>query len=105
LVAAVREMTTWTRENHKPSVLVSIAPCALLEAAERRKTGEFPPPYYVDSEPCNSCKRCLNRLSCPAMYLDTETGQAVIDQTMCNFCGTCIAVCPQGAIKQEGAQK
>ena len=103
LVAAVREMTTWTRENHKPAVLVSIAPCALLEAAERRKTGEFPQPYYVDSELCNSCKRCLNRLSCPAMYLDAETGQAVIDQTMCTFCGTCVSVCPQGAIKQEDA--
>jgi len=103
LVAAVREMTMWTRENHKPAVLVSIAPCALLEAAERHRTGKFPPPYYVDSELCNSCKRCLNRLSCPAMYLDVETGQAVIDQTLCNLCGTCVAVCPQGAIKQEDA--
>jgi indolepyruvate ferredoxin oxidoreductase alpha subunit len=101
LVAEVREMVKWTRENHSPAVLVSIEPCALLTAAERQRSGESPPKYYVDSELCNACKRCLNRLSCPAMYMDSETEQAVIDETLCNLCGTCVAVCPQGAIKQE----
>ncbi len=104
LVAEVREMVKWTRENHSPAVLVSVEPCALLTAADRRRSGEFPPKYYVDSEVCNACKRCLNRLSCPAMYMDSETEQAVIDETLCNLCGTCVSVCPQGAIKQEDAQ-
>jgi indolepyruvate ferredoxin oxidoreductase alpha subunit len=103
LVAEVREMVKWARENHSPAVLVSIEPCALLTAADRRRAGEFPPKYYVDSEICNACKRCLNRLSCPAMYMDPETEQAVIDETLCNLCGTCVSVCPQGAIKQEDA--
>jgi indolepyruvate ferredoxin oxidoreductase alpha subunit len=103
LVVEVREMVKWARENHSPAVLVSIEPCALLTAADRRRTGEFPPKYYVDSEVCNACKRCLNRLSCPAMYMDPETEQAVIDETLCNLCGTCVSVCPQGAIKQEDA--
>ena len=103
LVAEVREMVAWTRENHSPAVLVSREACALLTAADRRRAGEFPPKYYVDSEVCNSCKRCLNRLSCPAMYMDQETEQAVIDETQCNLCGTCVSVCPQGAIKQEDA--
>ncbi len=101
LVGEVREMVKWTRENSAPAVLVSKAPCALLTAADRRKTGDFPPKYYVDSEVCNACKRCLNRLSCPAMYEDPESGKAVIDETLCNLCGTCVSVCPQGAIKQE----
>lgn len=101
LVAEVREMVKWARENHSPAVLVSIEPCALLTAAERQRSGESPPKYYVDSELCNACKRCLNRLSCPAMYMDSETEKAVIDETLCNLCGTCVAVCPQGAIKQE----
>jgi indolepyruvate ferredoxin oxidoreductase alpha subunit len=103
LVAEVREMVKWARENHSPAVLVSIEPCALLTAADRRRAGKFPPKYYVDSEICNACKRCLNRLSCPAMYMDPETEQAVIDETLCNLCGTCVSVCPQGAIKQEDA--
>ena len=103
LVAEVREMVAWTRENHSPAVLVSKEACALLTAADRRRAGKFPPKYYVDSEVCNACKRCLNRLSCPAMYLDPETEQAVIDETQCNLCGTCVSVCPQGAIKQEDA--
>jgi indolepyruvate ferredoxin oxidoreductase alpha subunit len=101
LVAEVREMVKWARENHSPAVLVSVEPCALLTAADRRRSGEFPPKYYVDPEICNACKRCLNRLSCPAMYMDSETEQAVIDETLCNLCGTCVSVCPQGAIKQE----
>jgi indolepyruvate ferredoxin oxidoreductase alpha subunit len=100
-VAEVRIMVEWTKKNHAPAVIVSKAPCALLTAAERRRSGEYPPSYYVDSELCNSCKRCLNRLSCPAMYLDPENEQAVIDETLCNLCGTCVAVCPQGAIKQK----
>jgi indolepyruvate ferredoxin oxidoreductase alpha subunit len=103
LVAEVREMVKWTRENHSPAVLISKEPCALLTAADRRRAGEFPPKYYVDSEVCNACKRCLNRLSCPAMYMDSETEQAVIDEALCNLCGTCVSVCPQGAIKQEDA--
>jgi len=103
MVAEVREMVKWARENHRPAVLVSKEPCALLTAADRRRTGEFPPKYYVDSEICNACKRCLNRLSCPAMYMDPETEQAVIDETLCNLCGTCVSVCPQGAIKREDA--
>ena len=100
-VAEVRKMVEWTKENHAPAIIVSKAPCALLTADDRRRSGEYPPSYYVDPELCNSCKRCLNRLSCPAMYLDPENEQAVIDETLCNLCGTCVAVCPQGAIKQK----
>ncbi|MFX1261768.1 MAG: indolepyruvate ferredoxin oxidoreductase subunit alpha [Promethearchaeota archaeon] len=103
IVAEIREMVTWVRENQAPAVMVSIEPCALLTAADRQRSGEFPPKYYVDEEVCNACKRCLNRLSCPAMYQDPETEKAVIDETLCNLCGTCVSVCPQGAIKQEDA--
>jgi len=101
-VAEVRKMVNWAREHHSPAVLISKEPCALLTAAERRKAGERPPKFYVDSELCTACKRCLNRLSCPAMYTDPETEKAVIDETLCNLCGTCVSVCPQGAIKREG---
>ena len=104
LVSEVREMVKWARENHSPAVLISKEPCALLTAAERRRSGDSPPKYYVDPEICNACKRCLNRLSCPAMYQDPETEKAVIDETLCNLCGTCVAVCPQGAIKREEVQ-
>lgn len=101
LVGEVREMVKWTRENHSPAVLVSREPCALLTAASRRREGIILPKYYVESEVCTACKRCLNRLSCPAMYMDPETEKAVIDENLCNLCGTCVAVCPQGAIRRE----
>ncbi len=101
LVAEVRELVKWVRENKAPGVLVSRAPCALLTLAERRKSGEEVPPYYVDPDVCTACKRCLNRLACPAMYMEKETGKAVIDPTLCTSCGTCVYVCPHGAIKQE----
>ena len=101
LVGEVREMVKWARDNHSPAILISKEPCALLTAAERRREGTPLPKYYVESETCTACKRCLNRLSCPAMYMDPETEKAVIDENLCNLCGTCIAVCPQGAIKRE----
>lgn len=101
LVADIRQMLDWIHENQAPAVMISKAPCALLTAAERRRKDERPSPYYVDEETCTGCKRCLNRLSCPAMYLDTETGKAAIDKDLCNFCGTCVDVCPVGAIMQE----
>ncbi len=102
VVAEVRQLVQWVRDNRAPGVLVSRAPCALLTAAERRSTGVFPEPYYVDVDLCNGCRRCLNRFSCPAMYLNQETGQAAIDPALCNYCGSCVHVCPQGAIKQGG---
>ncbi len=103
LVAEIRQMVEWVRINHAPAVLISREPCALLTAAERRSTGLFPAQFYVDSEFCTACKRCLTRLSCPAMYEDPESGKAVIDETLCSICGTCASVCPQGAIKQKEA--
>ena len=35
--------------------------------------------------------------------ISAEAEQAVIDEALCNLCGTCVSVCPQGAIKQEDA--
>jgi len=100
LVAEVRQMVAWTRERKQPSVLVSREPCAILTAAERSRSGELLQPYHVDTIVCNGCKRCLTRYSCPAMYFDPDSGKAVIDETLCNICGTCVAVCPQGAIRK-----
>lgn len=101
LVSEIREMVQWTRENREPAVLISREPCALLAAIERQQEGVAPRPYRVNPDLCNACKRCLHRLSCPAIYFDSDTGKAVIDDTLCNECGTCTSVCPQGAIDQE----
>ncbi len=101
LVNEIREMIKWSRENRSPAILVSEEPCALLTAAERRRTGQKAPTYYVDSSLCTACRRCLTRFSCPAMYADSDTGKAVIDAALCNSCGVCLSVCPQGAIKQK----
>jgi indolepyruvate ferredoxin oxidoreductase alpha subunit len=101
LVTEIREMVQWVRENRAPAVMVSIEPCALLTAAERRTKGDRLPRFQVDQELCNACKRCLNRLSCPAMYQDPETEKIAIDEELCNVCGTCTSVCPQGAIKRR----
>ncbi len=103
LVAEIREMIKWSRENRSPAILVSEEPCALLTAAERRKSGQIPPTYYVDTSLCTACRRCLTRFSCPAMYSDPDSGMAVIDSSLCNRCGVCSSVCPQGAIKQKEA--
>ncbi|MEM2141932.1 MAG: indolepyruvate ferredoxin oxidoreductase subunit alpha [Candidatus Thorarchaeota archaeon] len=101
LVSEVRRMVEWVRRNKAPAVLVSVEPCALLKAAERRRSGARISPFYVDPDLCVGCGRCLTHFSCPAIHRDTESEKAVIDRTLCNLCGACGYVCPKQAIKQE----
>lgn len=51
---------------------------------------------------CQMCYECARELSCPAIVKTEEDGVPVmqIDQTRCNLCGVCHAVCPNGAIKK-----
>lgn len=49
-------------------------------------------------ESCGCNMLCSRVFSCPANVWDPETGKARIDEVVCNACGVCAAICPQGAI-------
>lgn len=80
-------------------VVVTLHPCALIETAAKRKSGEIIP-YYVDKDDCKKCGLCISKFACPAIYRD-DVGRAVIDEVLCVGCGNCAQICPFGAIKRR----
>jgi indolepyruvate ferredoxin oxidoreductase, alpha subunit len=47
---------------------------------------------------CAVCENCLTNFGCPAFYVDKE--KIYIDPFLCDGCGACVQVCPNGAITQ-----
>jgi indolepyruvate ferredoxin oxidoreductase alpha subunit len=83
-------------------ILVLRRECALVAA---RREGK--PRVYVDPERCVGdacgCHRFCSRVfGCPASIWDAARGRAKVDEAVCNGCGVCATLCPQGAIVVEG---
>ena len=81
-----------------PSVVVSKAPCILLENRDKRRQGKKIHTFMVDQTKCEGCDICINEFGCPAFYHD-EKDLVQINETLCNGCGNCLQVCPAHAIK------
>ncbi|UCH50988.1 MAG: 4Fe-4S binding protein [Chloroflexota bacterium] len=78
--------------------------CELVRAKKEK------PPYKVrvDAERCIGeacgCDRLCTRIFlCPGLIWDKKTGKSKVDEVICNGCGVCVDVCPQGAIIKEAA--
>lgn len=57
---------------------------------------------FVHPEFCDSCKACLNECPKRAIFMDDETGKAMVNEAMCLGCGACIACCHTEAIDLHG---
>jgi indolepyruvate ferredoxin oxidoreductase alpha subunit len=82
-----------------PAVIISRSPCALVDLAQKRQTGEKIIPYEVDSEICQGCKVCTDKLGCAAA--SWEGDHAEINPMLCTGCGVCAQICPYKAIKRR----
>ncbi|MBT8356159.1 MAG: 4Fe-4S dicluster domain-containing protein, partial [Deltaproteobacteria bacterium] len=51
---------------------------------------------------CSLCELCIDTCPYEARFLDEETGQVQVNSLMCQGCGSCAAVCPNGATILEG---
>jgi len=87
-----------------PSVVVSKAPCILLENKAKRKAGEKISVYTIDQGKCKKCKICIGKFGCPAFYY-AEDDSIHIDEQQCNGCGNCVLVCPFDAISKKKEMK
>ena len=83
-----------------PAVVVSKAPCILLENRTKRKAGKKIPTYAIDQEKCKQCNICIGKFGCPAFYYG-ENGTVHIDEQQCNGCGDCVQICPFDAISKK----
>lgn len=73
------------------SVIITKSPCVLL------KGNVYPNVCRPVPEKCKKCGACL-RPGCPALTRQKD-GTVAIDETMCNGCGLCRALCSFDAIE------
>ena len=76
------------------SVIISKEFCPLFA----RATGQHKKrkPFHVDQDKCKNHRVCINKLACPAMYLEGE--KVEINRDLCIGCTVCAQVCPENAI-------
>lgn len=53
----------------------------------------------INKEKCLICKKCINEIGCPALYI--EDGRLIIADDLCTGCGLCNQICPTGAIEKN----
>lgn len=63
---------------------------------EQKVTSEMP--YTIDRSKCQTCEVCEPREQCPNEAITDQ-----IDLLKCQGCGTCVELCPHGAISGGGA--
>nr|WP_206762661.1 indolepyruvate ferredoxin oxidoreductase subunit alpha [Mobilitalea sibirica] len=78
------------------AVIIAQAPCVLLDKTSIKTQ------YYVDISVCKKCGMCL-KPGCPAITKQ-ESGDIVINDTMCNGCGLCMTLCKFNSIKPVQTQ-
>ncbi len=78
------------------AVIIARHACSLLDAKEKKKKG-FWKTVTVNQDLCIKCMICINDFTCPAMTLSGD--EVKIETSLCDGCGVCLDVCPDGAIK------
>ena len=53
-------------------------------------------PFTVNHDKCKNHRDCINKLACPAMYLEGDL--VYINKNLCIGCSVCAQVCPENAI-------
>ncbi len=54
---------------------------------------------------CSLCERCIDACPYNARTLDPELNEILVNPVMCQGCGSCAAVCPNGASMLEGFEE
>jgi indolepyruvate ferredoxin oxidoreductase alpha subunit len=89
-------------EGGGAKVVIMRRPCELVRGKREK------PPYKVQvipekciGEACGCNRLCTRVFLCPGLIWDKKTCKSKIDEVICNGCGVCTDICPQGAIVKE----
>jgi indolepyruvate ferredoxin oxidoreductase alpha subunit len=75
------------------SVIISQEICPLYARTVEKKPKRA---FYVSREKCKNDRECINKLGCPAFYLEEE--RVCINEDACIGCTLCAQLCPENAI-------
>ena len=96
-IATVKSAVTYSRQQG-PAVVIARHPC-IIDLARQGKT---PDPIEVTvTGDCDGCGFCHQHFECPALVAGDDSPQTTVDPLVCNGCGVCLDICPQGAIVEN----
>jgi len=97
-----RTMLDLIEQKEGAKVAIMRRTCELV----RQKKEEKPYKMKIDPDKCLGedcgCNRlCTRVFRCPGLIWDPVLGKTRIDEVICNECGVCADICPEGAITRE----
>ena len=94
-IKGLEELVKRETKRDAISVIITKSPCVLIKGLK------FTTKCKPIPEKCVKCGVCL-KPGCPALTKGAD-GKILIDETMCNGCGLCMAKCKFGAIEEVSA--
>lgn len=96
-VGATQKAIETALQTDGATAVISQGPCALESRKERRRKKIERPSYHVDKEQCVGCRQCIDDFGCAAFVWDETKEVCSIDPILCDGCGVCEQICPEGA--------
>ncbi len=86
------------------NVVIAKHPCMLKFTRERRRKGIVKVPQMSVTNKCTLASVCITKFACPSFQRDLE-GRIYVNKDLCIGDGSCIGVCPSGALEFEKFEK
>jgi indolepyruvate ferredoxin oxidoreductase alpha subunit len=102
LKSTTRTMLDLIEQEKGARVAIMRRTCELVRQKKDKK------PYKMQINPdkclgedCGCNRLCTKVFRCPGLIWDASIGKTRIDEVICNACGVCADICPEGAIIKE----
>ncbi|MFZ0132754.1 MAG: thiamine pyrophosphate-dependent enzyme [Desulfobacterales bacterium] len=97
LISILKAAVAFSRDRG-PAVVIARHPC-IIDLARQGKAAD--PIEVTVTEDCDGCGYCLQHFECPALIAEDDGRRTAVDPLVCNGCGVCLAICPNGAIDKK----
>ncbi|MFN4200932.1 MAG: thiamine pyrophosphate-dependent enzyme [Fervidobacterium gondwanense] len=82
------------------NVVIAKHPCMLKFTRERRRKGIVKVPQMKVTNACTLARVCISKFACPSFQI-ADDGSIFVHEDLCIGDGSCIPVCPSGALELE----